>query len=102
MPNDVQNFQENVIQASHDRPVVVDFWAPWCGPCRIIGPVLEKLDNEAGSDWTLVKVNTDENQNLALQYNIRGIPAVKMFWNTSFLARRDELNGNCVHTVGQN
>ncbi|NND72305.1 MAG: thioredoxin [Rhodothermales bacterium] len=80
MLSDVQNFQEDVISASEERPVVVDFWAPWCGPCRVLGPTLEKLDSESGPEWTLVKVNTDENQNLAVEYGIRGIPAVKMFW----------------------
>jgi len=76
---DVQNFEEDVVKASHERPVVVDFWAPWCGPCRVLGPIIEKLAAEQPDIWTLVKVNTDEHQELSTRYDIRGIPAVKLF-----------------------
>lgn len=73
------DFQTDVIEASRQRPVLVDFWAPWCGPCRVLGPTLDKLADEAGGRWTLVKVNTDEAPGLMQQYGIRGIPAVKLF-----------------------
>lgn len=79
MGYDVQNFQEDVIAASHHKPVVVDFWAPWCGPCRVLGPIIEKLAGEQSDRWTLVKVNSDSHQDEAMKFGVRGIPSVKMF-----------------------
>lgn len=76
--HEVTDFQKDVIEESQLRPVLVDFWAPWCGPCRTLGPTLEKLADGQES-FRLVKVNTDINQQLALEYGIRGIPAVKLF-----------------------
>ncbi len=75
------NFAKEVIEASHHQPIVVDFWAPWCGPCRVLGPVIEALAEEQGDRWSLVKLNTEEQPDIAMEYGIRSIPNVKLFVN---------------------
>lgn len=73
------NFDYEVISFSKNTPVLVDFWAEWCQPCKIIGPMLEKIVSESGSNLRLAKVNIDANPNLAIQYNVRSIPTIKAF-----------------------
>ena len=72
------DFRKEVIEASNEQPILVDFWAPWCGPCQYLGPVLEALEKEQ-TEWKLLKVNVDENQEISQQYGIRGIPDVRLF-----------------------
>ncbi len=84
------DFEQNVIEESRHRPVVVDFWAPWCGPCKSLKPILEKLAEEYGGKFMLAKVNADENQELSTQFGVRGIPAVKAVVNGEIV---DEFSG---------
>ncbi|CAB4615979.1 MAG: thioredoxin [Actinobacteria bacterium] len=73
------NFTEVVLNS--EKPVLVDFWAEWCGPCRMVGPILDEIGAEYADKITIVKVNVDEEPHLAAEYQITGIPAMKVFQN---------------------
>jgi thioredoxin 1 len=72
-------FQVEVIES--EVPVLVDFWAPWCGPCRMVSPVVEEIAHERGDQLKVVKMNIDENQNTAVQFNVLSIPTLMVFRN---------------------
>lgn len=76
---DTSNFEEIVLKS--DKPVVVDFWAEWCGPCKVLGPVLEEVSKEIGDKVEIVKLNVDDSRELTAKYGIRGIPTMIMFKN---------------------
>lgn len=85
-----ENFNEIVLKAPAGTPVIVDFWAPWCGPCRALKPILEKLAESYAGKFILAKVNSDENTALATKYGVRGIPNVKAFKDGAIV---DEFSG---------
>ncbi len=82
------NFDREVTQS--DKPVIVDFWAEWCGPCKMIAPLLDEVAREKAGAVKVAKVNVDENQSLSFKYNIRAIPAL-LFFKTGHL--RDQVTG---------
>jgi thioredoxin 1 len=73
------DFQKDVLDS--DLPVLVDFWAPWCGPCKLVGPIMDRLSDKAGSKAKILKMNVDENPSVASRYGITAIPTVLLFRN---------------------
>lgn len=78
MDKNVVDLKRDVVDASFKQPIVIDFWAEWCAPCRMLGPTLEKLAKQANGRWRLIKINTELQPDLAMQFGISSIPAVKM------------------------
>lgn len=72
-----QNFEQEVLKS--EKPALVDFWAPWCGPCRVMGPIIEELAKEMGDKFKIGKINVDENSETARKFGIMSIPAIKIF-----------------------
>ncbi len=82
------NFDQEINQS--DKPVLVDFWAEWCGPCKLISPLIDEIAREKGDSLKVAKVNIDENQSLSLKFNIRAIPTLLLFKNGQV---RDQVTG---------
>lgn len=79
-------FEKTVLESS--LPVVVDFWAPWCGPCKMVGPILNKLAGEYAGEMIVAKVNTDENPEWAMKYGVQGIPTMLLIYDGKIVNRQ--------------
>ncbi len=86
LPYQLTNFQKDVLDQSQHIPVLVDYWASWCEPCKFLGPIIEKLASEASDKWKLIKINTEEHSDIATEWGIRGIPNLKLFYKGKVIA----------------
>ncbi len=86
IPYQLTNFKKDVLDQSQHIPVLVDYWASWCEPCMFLGPIVEKLAEEASDKWKLIKINTEEHSEIANEWGIRGIPNLKLFYKGQVIA----------------
>lgn len=86
---DLQDFQSKVIEASHERPILIDLWAEWCSPCRVVAPLLETIAHEFNGNLGIAKIEVDEDENMKIagNYQVRGFPTLILFQNGVELAR---------------
>jgi len=86
LPYQLINFKQDVLEQSQHIPVLVDYWASWCEPCKFLSPIIEKLASESSGKWKLIKINTEEHSDIAEEWGVRGIPNLKLFYKGKVIA----------------